>query len=341
VQSKILLTADLHLTDKDEDAYRWDVFGSILDWCTENPSELVIIAGDLTDRKDRHSGVLVNMLADVLTEIAQNCRKLIVLRGNHDTPLSGTPYWSVLSHLQGVDFVDQPEERDGMWLLPYSPDPATDWASLDLRSQPLIIMHQTVTGVLGNNGHALINDKMPPLPASVFIWSGDIHTPQSVDVPGLDGADAGVNYIGSPHPINFGDKYECQMVELDLTMHPTVLQQFSLQKHMLDVATMAELHKAPTQPGDQARVRWHMAVGDVDQWPATQDAVRAWAKAAGVQLFGIEPVLDGVNKAATTQAPDQLLRDPAAILKAFLAAEKTPPALAGVAHDILTEMQGA
>jgi hypothetical protein len=332
---KVLLTADLHLTDKDADAYRWDALTAIHNWCVSNPKDLVIIAGDLTDRKDRHSAILVNTLADMLQETTS-------ATGCHDTPLNGPPYWSVLQHMPGVQFVDQPFCFGSMWLLPYSADPATDWANLSpWGPDNVFIMHQTVTGVLGNNGYALVNDHMPDLPEGALIYSGDIHNPQDVAMPN----GALVRYIGAPHHINFGDNHPCRMLELEyrmphwglsgtLPLHPP-------SKHMLDVERMDQLYAFPCKAGDQARVRFDLDVNAVDQWPAIQDQVRLWAAKAGVQLFGIEPVLHGAVKVAPGKQAPSLLKAPVDVLKAFAKAEKLDSGLMDVALQLVEETRNA
>ena len=50
---------------------------------------LVIIAGDLGDRKDRHSGRFVNELVAELQGLVHKGAEFIITRGNHDTPING------------------------------------------------------------------------------------------------------------------------------------------------------------------------------------------------------------------------------------------------------------
>ena len=52
-----LLTSDLHLTDRPNDAYRWDFLSK---WLWGIRFDSLVILGDLTEEKDCHSSVLVN-----------------------------------------------------------------------------------------------------------------------------------------------------------------------------------------------------------------------------------------------------------------------------------------
>ena len=79
----ILLTSDLHFTDKPEDSYRFDLFDAMRDWCEEYPIKHIIILGDLTNEKDNHSSKLVNKIVNGIFSLTCYC-PVDILMGNHD-----------------------------------------------------------------------------------------------------------------------------------------------------------------------------------------------------------------------------------------------------------------
>jgi DNA repair exonuclease SbcCD nuclease subunit len=335
----IILTADLHLTDKEEDLYRWGVFSDIGSWVEENAPCYVILAGDLCDRKDRHSAILVTTLIEYLDDLVGKGATVVITRGNHDTPLNGPPYWASLNGRPGITFLDMPYiDEKGLAYLPYSDNPKEDWARLGFESCPCAIMHQTVTGVLGNNGHVLINDKMPEFPPDTIIYSGDIHVPQIVEM--ANGAV--VQYIGAPHPVNFGDTYACRLLVLDGTSFQVkeIIQLNPPAKHMLDVYSVDELKRAKVCEGDAAKVRYFLSVSDIENWPIHQAEIKQWAVLNKIRLAGAEPVLQGASAVAPGSVPGEVLSSPTDVFNAFVAEENLEGALLEAGAAILQRVLG-
>lgn len=328
----MLVTSDWHLDENPDNAYRWDIFDHLQEWLKTSNDKLIIHCGDLTDRKDRHSAELVNALVVNFQELVEAGAVVYVLMGNHDKPLNGTPYWSFLSALsEYITFVTTPQQlkKSAIALLPYSDDPATEWAKIDFTRLRAAFMHQTVTGATGNNGIVLQNEHMPTFPKSLKVWSGDIHTPQKVGL---------VQYIGSPHPVAFGDDYPCRMLDIDPdTLKATVIELFPLQKLMLRLNEVEELDQVDCQPGDQAKVIVRLDVNQLDLWPAMQDRIKAWANEREVQLFSIEADINGT----LTQDVDspELDSDPQYILRLFADAENIDDRMFKVGAGLLKEVQ--
>jgi hypothetical protein len=248
--------------------------------------------------------------------------------------LFGPAFWEILNNVSNVHFVVDPKELPYLdarvLMLPYTARPDLDWRKIPLTSYDMIIMHQCVSGVVGNNGHLLTNDYMPDLPVENIIFSGDIHNHQVVEM----GNGASVQYIGAPHPINFGDDYECRLIEIDLEKSDIRLIDLRPpKKWMLDITSISDL-PLPKESfeGNMAKVRYHMLVSQIDQWPSIEQAVKDWATKHGVTLYGVEPVLDGPQASSASTTHEALLSTPSDVFKAFLAEENllgTPLAKCG------------
>jgi len=206
----VLLTTDWHLTDREADAYRWKIFEFLDRQLAENPSvRLLAILGDITDRRDNHSSILVNELIDGLTALQRSYNlQIIVLGGNHDRAYGGPAYFEWVNRVPNLHYVAVPEwfEEYGMWALPYTDKPDVDWVRLHLDEAKMIIIHQAVEGAVSANGFVMEPDCRVVLPKGPLIFSGHIHKPQTV---------SGVTYVGAPYHTAFGDDFIPRVLLVD------------------------------------------------------------------------------------------------------------------------------
>ena len=153
----MIITADPHETDQPNDEYRWAIFDELHEFARATNDKHIVILGDLTDRKDRHSAALVNRLIEYLVDLTSDGTEVDILKGNHDTPINpaATPYWSFLSTFPRIRFHTRPAYKDGVFYLPYESAPATAWHGLDFDHCHVVLMHQTVYRAKAMNGKEL------------------------------------------------------------------------------------------------------------------------------------------------------------------------------------------
>lgn len=276
----MILTADLHLTDKTEDEYRWKVF----DHLYEHSDGEIFILGDLADRADRHSSILVNRLIGALTELTRGGSRVTILLGNHDMPLKGEPYWSFLNYIKDVSFITTPTADADLLLLPYSANPIEEWKGIPFHLYRAAFMHQTVDGVDVGRGRTLQNPNMIVFPPNITVYSGDIHIPQTLD---------NVTYVSAPHNVRFGDVHRCRLLVLDedykIKREVTLRR---VQKRVIEISSIEQLKALRTAPGDQARIRFTLPASSMEQWPIEQQAISEWAQEQGVQLASVEAIIE-------------------------------------------------
>ena len=329
----ILLTSDWHLDDNPANAYRWGAFDCLEAWMAESPDNTQIFhLGDICDRKDRHSAELVNKLITRFKTLVDKGAVIYILMGNHDKPITGTPFWSFLDQMSKyITFVTKPHALGQILLLPYADNPAEAWADIPFNLYRTAFIHQTVTGAKGNNGHTLENNKMIDFPVRLKVYSGDIHTTQTVKR---------VKYIGAPHPVAFGDDYVCQMIELDDTYNLSrEIKVETIQKLMLRIEQCSQLDEIETRPGDQARVICKLPIADIDKWAAIQDEIIAWGADRQIILASVEPEIEGARSASDVDEPD-LENDPAYILRLFADAEGIDDKMYEIGIALLKEALG-
>ena len=219
----IVAVSDLHLTDRPEDEYRWNIFQALMELGDQlsvegfDPINLYIL-GDLTDRKDNHSAAFVHRVLDRIDALAASPFGWVrVLCGNHDYLYEEHPYFEILNFSSFSQFISKPEIfvqcGFNILALPHRKDPEWSWKQSQKWSEfsklaeredeaNVVLCHQTFkgaqlsTGVVADSGCSpSIFDDLAPM----YVISGDVHVPQKL---------GRVMYVGSPYPVNYGDEIE-------------------------------------------------------------------------------------------------------------------------------------
>ena len=89
-----LFASDLHLSDRPKDRYRFGLFKWLAEQQQKHQITATFILGDITDRKDNHSAVLVNKTVNSLLTLKP---PVYILKGNHD-------FWMLARKKSRTDF---------------------------------------------------------------------------------------------------------------------------------------------------------------------------------------------------------------------------------------------
>lgn len=282
-----LLTGDWHLTDNPLEEYRWRVFDSILAIHKEKKIDRLFILGDAWDRKDRHTGELLNRFVMNARRLTKEEIELYILQGNHDAPLKGVSYWEFLSDYSKVNYVDKILDLEDVILLPSSKNPLIDWRDVYFKDKKAIFIHQTVDGAMVERDYVLKADApLPVFPKGIPVFSGDVHRPQKVGP---------VTYVGTPHPTRFGEDWPNQVVLVEAgdykNPHPIPIK--SIERVILDIKDWGEV-PARLGEGDQVRIRFYLTKSTISEWPKQEEKIKEWAKKVGVIVVSLEPILTEV-----------------------------------------------
>ena len=327
-----LLTADWHLTDNYADEYRWEVFDTIVDLHDRLKFQTLYIMGDVCDRKDKHSAALVNRVIENLRRLLVKGIMVDVLLGNHDKPLSGIPYWAFLNNAfgenSGLRVLVDPEIRGKFVLLPFSAQPLKDWGGIHFFPGRVVLMHQPVSGADVGNGRTMQAPPLPEFPRGVTVYSGDIHIPQRI---------GNVTYIGAPHPIDFGDDYECRMLLIDdagKLLKPITLQ--TIQKAVVKIRSAEDLNNYHFSAGDQIRILATIDVKRSSEWPLIEQAITEWAvrQRITVASTNVNVVLGEAEDAVSADEPEA---DPERVLTQYMAAEGIEGPIESMGHKLLKD----
>jgi len=287
----VLVTADLHMSDNTRDSYRF-IF---MDWLVATVRKrkditLVIILGDLTDDKDRHSAFLTNKIADYIRLIADEC-DVIVLKGNHDYLIEDSPFFQFLGHIQNVKWINKPTRIEAdigkCMFLPHTKDYEKEWETSITKRDAWIFAHQTFEGA--NIG----TRRLEGIPLSIFpkdvrIISGDIHVPQTIGP---------LTYVGAPYHVDFGDNYDSRVLLIDGDKI-TSLPYTGPQKRLIELTSLSEsniakqVEKSGARKGDLVKFRINLKTDEYDNWASTKDGIKLWAEKRGYAVETIQPVVD-------------------------------------------------
>ena len=319
---KILLLADLHLTDKSSEEYRWGVFNWIMELVRTYKLENIIILGDITDSKDKHSAVLVNRMVDELSRITYLSVNIYIVMGNHDYIDPNTPFFGFLNRIQRINFVSKTSgfflKETYFYLIPNNGMSLNNRKDIDLEnmySADYVFIHETINQAVGSNGF-----KLPGLKPEFFkdckgkVYSGDIHVPQFIDP---------IRYVGAPYSIKFGDEYAGGGIIIDTERGGTDLDVFydSPMRLSIKVKDSSELlglyNIGNLREGDHLKVKVQLPRGRIQDWGFHRDEIKAFCANKGIELFGIalEEIKrvklkkKGESKVVNSGTPDSILKE--------------------------------
>lgn len=323
-RSGVLGTADIHLTSRPVDEYRWAIFPWLVKQATKRRVRGVVIAGDLTDQKDRHDAVLVNRLVESIGTLVCAGLDVAIIAGNHDYRDPGNPFFRWMSQLQRVRFFEAPAfvpfAGFDTVFLPHTRNPENAWTKLANKhgkAADLCVFHGTVRGSVASNGEKMEGNEA--INAAWFtkrfdcpILGGDIHVPQPL-------------YCGAPHPVRFGDDFKPRVLWIPrVGAAPVSIPRASIRKLNLqvdDAEEMARVFSERCRDGDQLRLHVCLGREAMYQYPEMKKAARRMAREHGVELHSVEPVIREVMEGPSRSLKPAISGRPARTLKAF---EKDP-----------------
>lgn len=350
----ILFTADLHFTDNPRDEYRWGLLPWLAKQASKHKVQMVVLGGDITDAKDKHSSALVNRLVAGLVEIAKIC-PVIILRGNHDYIDENQPFFGFTNEMNagyGITFLTKPMTIDDLLFLPNTKNWEEEWNGMAFGSYDVIFTHATFDGCTSESGF-----KLSGIPPSFFaqakkVWSGDIHKPQTVG--------KNIEYVGSPYRCRFGDLYLPRVVLIDQTVSGVLCSldiRYPCQgKHLIDINNPTSPSAAVSQlaltqntggleiyEGDQVKIRVHLKRSAYPEWPAIKAALLEEAAHSKLQVTGPELVaLEESQPKQSVKGKDtrQDVSSPRQALAAYAEKKAVPDALLKAGEGYLKQAMG-
>jgi hypothetical protein len=323
----MILTADWHLTDSEDDEYRWKVFAHLKHCMDSNREDEITILGDLADRKDKHSGRLVNRILEEFDTLLSYGAKVDIIMGNHDAPVTGTPFWSSLNYMQGdINFWTKPvanAKKDAL-LLPFTEDPAASW-KFKWTDYKVAFIHQPLKGGRYGSGTLESGSNLPKFPKQLKVYAGDLHYPQTL---------AQVEYVGAPHRVRFGDDHDCRFLIIRDDTYAK-WKEFKIdapRKTIVQVSSIDDLVELDFKPDDMVRIRFEISPSAIEEWPVDQEAIKGWCAANKIKLASLEATLP--QDGGTIAAP-LFDADPTATLTAFCAKEGLDEGLVEAGHWLL------
>lgn len=192
----MLIVGDLHLTSEEKHKYRWTIFDVVS--AVAQPNESIIFLGDLTEKAEGHTAVLVNRLVDRMVELSRK-HQILIVRGNHDYNTtqqgSAVPFFRFLDH---YEHIYSPQDVEAMFLMDDIQFSVTGYGDPIINQDaPVIFAHHAFPNS--------VNDNLSPAEASyedmvdecdgTWVICGHQHRPQEIKY--ANGTV--VTYVGSPY----------------------------------------------------------------------------------------------------------------------------------------------
>jgi hypothetical protein len=317
-----LLSADLHLSDRVRDSYRFGLFPWMKKQQQKNKVDATFLLGDLTQEKDRHSSALVNRIVEELLTLTP---PVYILRGNHDGIDSNSPFFKFLNSITGLNFVVKPTflHKYEIAMIPHCADQATLNAAC--KQMPInpkaVFLHQTISGAIAETGAVLSGLSASPVSALkpwLGVYSGDVHVPQRC---------ADVTYVGAPYHVRFGDRFEprCLLIKGG---GKSDLHFDCPRKHSLIIRDADDIiNNKALRSGDQVKITVELAREEAVEWHEHKRRVLAACREGGLDVFGIDCTVKAARRERVKLDEGVKANRPQDVFEAFCANE-------GVAHNI-------
>jgi len=331
----MIITSDLHLSDRSKDKYRW----RFLKWLKKQMDSLketeLVVCGDITDAKDKHSAKLVNKIIDTFSAFPGD---VFLMKGNHDYLDEDCPFLRFLRGALGdkIRFLSEPQFIGTTLFLPHSRNPITQWNAIKPNKAMMIICHQTFNQAVAEKGHELSSFLLPSYWSARgfegLVVSGDIHVPQQL---------GDVTYCGAPYPVKFGDSYEPRILRYDGDKLKSIKVP-SIKRLSLDLADVEELAEEKLSKGDQLKVRVHLPRSEFGSWAKHKARLLEIAAAAEAEVFSVElreRMTYSRKKKMNLKAKAPVTASPRAILKQFCEARGLHDSLQDVGKDLVKELR--
>lgn len=280
-----LITADLHLTSRPRDAYRFGIFKWLASQQVKLKPKATFILGDVTDRKDRHPAELVDRIVGGLIDLRPPVYWLL---GNHDYHDPECPFFGFLNYIDGLIFVTEPEmitpddNDDCVFMMPHRrSQQAFDEACAKIPKQAAVMLHQTIDGAEAEHGVHLsgINTNALAVRNPKWVYAGDVHTPQRVGI---------VTYVGAPYTVRFGDHFEPRVAYVNRDGKCTNLYFDCPRKWTLRIDSPEDIESNDSlRKGDQVKIEIVLAREELREWQARKRKILDACAQLGLEVFGV------------------------------------------------------
>jgi predicted phosphodiesterase len=291
----ILVTADWHLNDNPRDEYRHQFQRKLRGLVEDNQATTVVMLGDLTEAKEGHNAHLVNRIMNQLALLSRLAH-VIILKGNHDYIDPACPFFGFVHHMPNIEWVGKPcvLKIDGKYytFLPHTDNYKADWHPSFFKGST-VFAHATFKGAVSESGRELDGIPRDAIVSGLPVIAGDVHVPQTI---------GHVTYVGSPYTIKFGDDFVPRVLIIKkgrITSVPCPGQ----QKRLIRVTSLDEAKKKiQSKPKDIMKVQIAWDGQRIEEWRTARRDLLEWSRARGIELHGVEAVVDAPERAKKYQA---------------------------------------
>lgn len=298
-----IITGDLHLSHNPRDSYRFAFMDWLAAYARKRKPDQIVIAGDLTEEKDRHPAELVNKVVAHVHTLAK-IAPVIALEGNHDYKDEGHAFFAFLSRIPNTRWISKPTAIDDMLCLPHTNNHLRDWKHIDMGAYATRVCHQTFNGASVGFGRALEGIPLDALPRKGTTFCGDIHVPQSMER---------VVYIGAPYHVDFGDDYASRIIEQADGKWRSVDTSTLPQKRAINVQAGEGYILRKANAGDIVQIT--VEVETMEGWNTIHGQIEGDAMSHKLRVWSIKPKL--MKKALRRQHKVADARSDRDVLEAF------------------------
>lgn len=340
-----LIVSDLHFTDSIYDEYKWQLFPWIKELLSKTHINNLLILGDIFDRKDRHPAKLVNRFIEELQKLtaSSSLHSIIILKGNHDYLKPDEPFLEFIKTLDKIFFIKHPttiifDDAKTLWL-PHTRTPEEEWKQINFTDSNLqyVFFHQSVIGAKVSNFFEMKEglDKNIFSGTKARLLSGDIHVPQHIPITNTP---YGMDYIGTPYPVAFGDNYKPRAILLRNKEIIEIPNTKTIQKVTLYIKNNSELEDYELNENDQLKLVFVLSQEELADWNNKKQAAQAYCQKRGFILRDIRFEKESSETSETILPVSKIVnQSPKEIFTAFIELEELDEETIKAGMELLNE----
>ena len=282
-----LVISDLHLTDNINNEYRWKIFDILMALCDKYNIYELIILGDITEKKDDHSGKLLNSVVENFIRLSELCKlsTINILCGNHDYVDNNIPYFKFLDKLDisncNIHFIYKPTKIAEDLYIPYYYNNFSE-ISKKYSFCNNLFLHHSFNGIMLRNGS--YEDKGNDISNLSNIkfnncYSGHIHLQQTYK---------NIEYIGSPYAIKFGDNNKGRVLLLKDGKKEYINLPRFINKIDVKLTNPEEIRTYDILEQDQVKVEINLTLQNCHEYSDMVQYIKKYVEDKGATISSIQ-----------------------------------------------------
>lgn len=302
-----LVVSDIHLINSPNEEWRFKIFDILTEIINKQNVTSLIILGDLTESKDKHTSQFIDRIITSFKKLQSNCKRITTINflcGNHDYIDPEYPFFKFLKDLSfsDIDFnviFNEFKIIDNDLYIPYMLNPIEVLQNNPSLVYDNLFLHHMFTGIRLRSGYKAEGIDSIKLKEQIpidNIFSGHIHQAQIFN---------GITYIGAPYATEFRDENKGRVLLINNNTYTYISLPRILHKIVLDISNVGDINNYQLLQGDHVKVELNLDRNECIKHKEIITQIKNVLKEKEVQLVSLNTkIIDTIDIQQTIKQSD-------------------------------------